>query len=162
MGLIQAGFNEYLAFQFELLFAQKGFKLKGTTSGVYVSAYTTLNYLEIPLLFRASYPLGPVSIYSILGPYVGFGLKASVGSSVGKIGSYSFKDLGLHPVDFGLCFGGGAGFHIGRSELFLDLRYDLGLVDCNNIDDSDKPSGYKANCNRNFAISIGYLMPLGK
>jgi len=156
------GFNKFLSIQMELLFEQKGLKIKATNGTVTAKVWTTVTYFDIPLLVKFSYPLGPVVIYGNLGPYFGIGLsgKLATDPDVGMGGKIEFKEGGLNRFDFGLLFGGGAGFSIGNGEVFLDLRYGLGLSDINNI--TSKPSGYEKNCNRNFGIAVGYLIRLGK
>jgi len=155
--------HKYLAVQMELLFAQKGFEIKGTQSGVTVKSWITINYLSIPLSLRVSYPLGPVTIHGNLGPYLGFGLSAKFATDpdVGFNQKIEFqKDGGLKSFDFGLLFGAGVGYCLLGGELFLDLRYDLGLTDVNYL--KTKPSDYKMNCNRNFGIAVGYVIKIGK
>jgi hypothetical protein len=157
-------FNKYLGLQMELLYSPKGLKVKATESGVTVKVWESINYLEIPLLIKGSIPAGPVVIYGNIGPYLGIGLTAKIGSDpdTGDFEDPKFEEGGLSRIDFGLCFGAGVGFKIKRSLLFLDLRYGLGLTDVNDIADADKGDNYKKNCNRNFGIAIGYSMPLGK
>jgi len=161
----KVGFAKYFAFQFEMLLAQKGIKISETEENVTAKVWTTVNYLEIPLLFKASFPVGPVVLYGNVGPAFGIGLTAKLATDpdLGLGQTIKFENGGLQRFDFGLLFGTGVGFHIGNGEIFLDLRYDLGLTDINNVSsDVKKEADYTKNCNRNFGIAFGYLIHLGK
>jgi hypothetical protein len=165
-GLVaKAGFNPYLALQMELLFAQKGMKLTVTESGITAKVWTNINYLEIPLLLKASIPLDPVFIYANVGPSLGIGLSAKLATDpdLGLNQTIKFEENGFQRLDFGVVFGGGVGVKLGNGELFLDLRYTLGISDVNNVSDATKEkSDYESNSNRNIGIAIGYLLKLGK
>ena len=159
------GFGKFLSVQMELLFAQKGFKIKETESGVTVKAWTTVNYLEIPLLLKFSLPAGPVVIFANVGPSFGIGLTGKIATEpdLGMDQKVSFDDGGLKRFDFGLLFGAGAGIKVGPGLIYLDLRYGLGISDINNVTDAVKNAdGYKKNSNRNFGIAVGYLIHMGK
>ncbi len=63
-------------------------------------------------------------------------------------------------VDAGVSLDLGGGIKAGQGKIFLDLRYNYGLVDVEQI--TEKPEGYKSHCTRNFGICLGYMLPLGK
>ena len=165
-GLVaKAGFNPYLALQMELLFAQKGMKVSVTESGITAKVWTNVNYLEIPLLLKASIPLDPFFIYANVGPSFGIGLSAKLATDpdLGLNQTIKFEEGGLQRFDFGVLFGAGVGVKLGNGELFLDLRYTLGISDINNASAEAKAkSDYEKNSNRNFGIAVGYLFKLGK
>jgi hypothetical protein len=158
------GINKFLGVQAELLFAQKGMKIKATQGNVTVKSWVTVNYLEIPILTNFTFPVGPVVLMGNIGPYFGIGLTANLATDpdVGLNQKVKFENGSLKRFDMGLLFGAGVGYKIGKGLLFMDLRYGLGLSDINDIDDADKGTSYEKNSNRNFGISFGYLIPIGK
>ncbi|MEI6434822.1 MAG: porin family protein [Bacteroidota bacterium] len=159
------GFNKYLAVQMELLFAQKGLKVKATASGVTAKAWYTVNYFEIPLLIKFSIPAGPVMIFANVGPSLGIGLSAKFATDpdAGYNTTINFEEGGLQRFDFGLLFGAGAGLKVGKGELFLDLRYGLGISDVMDASsDAKNDPDYTKYSNRNFGIAVGYLFKLGR
>jgi hypothetical protein len=165
-GLVaKAGFNPYLALQMELLFAQKGMKVKVTESGITAKVWTNVNYLEIPLMLKVSIPLNPFFVYANAGPSIGIGLSAKLATDpdMGLNQTIKFEENGLQRFDFGVLFGGGFGAKIGNGSMFLDLRYTLGISDINKVSDATKErSDYKKNSNRTLGITVGYLFKLGK
>jgi hypothetical protein len=156
------GINKSVAVQFEVLFSQKGVTLKGTSQGTSVKVWETVNYLEIPLLLKFYALSKRAIIYGDIGPDLGIGLFANMGSSWGESMDIKFEKGGINRIDIGIAFGAGVGYTTGKGQIFLDLRYCLGLKDLNNLDESDKDVDYKPNCNRNFGIAVGFIVNLGK
>ncbi len=164
-GLIgKYGFNKLLAVQMELLFTQKGYKVEATQNGNTTKHFLRINYLEIPLMAKVTYPLGKFVVFGNVGPYLGVGLNGLEGDipDAGINQPIYYGEGGYQNIDFGFAFGAGFGYKIGIGEIILDLRYDLGLSDIHNVSSSTKnTSGYVKNSNRNFGIALGFLMPLG-
>ena len=165
-GLIgKYGFSKLLAVQLELLFAQKGYQVEATPDGALTKHFLRLNYLEIPIMAKVSWPMGHLVINGNLGPYLGICLNGYEADDpdAGQHGNINFDQGGFNRIDFGLVFGAGLGYRTGKCELFLDLRYRLGLSDINNrsslITDGER---YLKNSNRSFGIALGVLIPLGK
>jgi hypothetical protein len=94
-----------------------------------------MSVLEIPLLVKASFGSN-VRPYLKAGPTIGFILSSEAqtesGGVVGGQPNQSYKaDLNdvLENVDFGLILGAGVSFSLGNSQLFIEGRYSMGLVD---------------------------------
>jgi hypothetical protein len=131
----------------ELLLSMKGSKLDAGGS----DAKVRLTYVEIPLLASAELT-GPSA--SRLHLYAGPALAFKVGENVDPdldddddaAGDNVFK-----PFDFSLAFGG----NVRIRDVFLDLRYTIGLV--NVADEDDFDTGISAK-NRTFSITIGFRL----
>ncbi|WP_333819535.1 porin family protein [Ohtaekwangia sp.] len=130
-----AGFNLPLgkgafSIQPELNYIQKGFKASEDGG----TAKLNLNYLELPVLVKASF--GDVTkFYVNAGPSVAYGLGGKVSYEEGNM-KYSSKvkfgdgdDDGIvyfsNQIDFGVQFGGGV---LIAGKVMVDVRYGLGLT----------------------------------
>jgi hypothetical protein len=136
------------AIQLELLYMSKGSKKtsKGCLESVvdqrcdgdnYWDNYETLsfefelNYLEIPLLIKKSYPGEHISqAFLIGGGYLGF-LLSSEGYFVGTESGYSFQgELSFaRETDFGFIFGCGIEIALKYTALTLEARYAQSVLD---------------------------------
>lgn len=166
----QLSFGNF-AVQPELIFIQKGSTIKTSYVDPPISISDTykitLNYLELPVLFK--YMLGPDALRMFLsaGPSfaVGLGGKGSYEGSIdlgnGPVSeSYDFKvkfenepsgyegdDLYIeNKTDVGLQMGGGI---IIARKLMVDLRYGLGFSDWGNEVNTK---------NRVFQLSVGIIL----
>jgi hypothetical protein len=162
--------DNFLSVQPEILYSQKGFSSAATGVINYEGDYR-LNYLEIPLLVKVNFGGEKLKLYVNAGPSVGYLLNGKVdgrGNFLGVIGasleeSIDFTDsptpgditeLDANRIEAGLNFGGGLGYAIlGNAALFVDLRYNMGLTDFNNQEQSK---------NRVFALTAGVQIPLGE
>lgn len=126
-GLIAGAFvnvsipNRPLSLQPELLYTQKGVKASG--SGL--SSSIELTYIEVPLLFKFSFPkTGQLRTGVFIGPYLGFNINAE-GTITGNGNSSGGSiDESIRNTDFGFVIGGGLGVKIFQ----LELRYGAGLT----------------------------------
>lgn len=150
-------FNDPISFQAELLYISKGFTVDETTN----EGYYSLNYLEVPLLAKATFGNRDLSFYGNGGLSLGFLLGGRVKGDwnvFGLEGEYDerveFENHGALPhevdanrIDIGFNLGGGVNFDAGGFPVFVDLRYNAGLID---YDQEHEPSK-----NRSFAITFG-------
>ena len=106
------GISRMLAFQPELLYSQKGAKVKNTTD-----VRTRLNYLDVPLAFHVNAD----GLFFEAGPQVGFLLaaKSEAGNTAVDVKSAT------NTVDFGYLFGLGYQRKTGPG---IGLRYNGGLT----------------------------------
>lgn len=143
---------ENTGYQAELLFHRKGVR-EGSMGG---DATWTLDYLEIPLLFKMEIP--PSSSFSkgflMIGPAFAFNINSKkkveyLGESVELDVSDSMSD-----IDIGFVLGLNGNYDIGSLNVVLDLRYTLGLM---TIDDAVDGAV------RNSALSfmVGVALPYG-
>ncbi len=137
-GVVEIPITDVFAVQPELLFSTQG--TKGEFEGFEASEEfeVNLSYINIPVM--AKY-------------YVSEGLSLQAGPQLGiliidedKEGE-SLEDVST--IDFGLNFG--AGYQL-ESGLFFDARYNLGL---SNVNDGDNSDDFDQK-NRVIQISVGY------
>ena len=149
-------FNKWIGVSAELLFSQKGGKMKESFGGETYQFITRLNYLQIPIHAVGSYQINDdFKVTALLGPALGFALTGSYISKGGgsstekekiKFGNSLNDDL--RAFDFGLNFGVGAEW----KNIFFRLQYEIGL---SNLVKSEG-GGYSVR-NSCFSISAGYF-----
>ena len=120
--------NEYFAIQPELYYTKKGGKLEESILSVLASKSLVIHYLELPILLKLKLTSqGSISPNLFVGPYVS--LKLSDKGEIKALGIKLEEELiKVKSSDFGLVFGGGIDFKVSNAIVFLDIRYDLGLV----------------------------------
>ncbi len=139
-----------LAIQPEILFHQKGGYYEESSN---INYRLEIDYLEIPLLFKAQIPVGEtIYPYVYAGPYAAFTLDNR------EEGEFFFLEgtgtANLNDFDAGGVFGGGLDIQVGKLFLGLDLRYGVGMVNIYDREDSEDEPDIK---NRSFStmVSLG-------
>jgi len=148
-------FSNMFAIQPEVYYTMKGAKEKESFGGETVEATVSLDYIEIPLLLKLLIPIQGSSINPVIfaGPAVGINTTAKAKLEAG--GESFEEDIeDVKSTDFGLVFGGGVGFPVGKNELGFDVRYILGL---STIDDSAEAFDVK-NGVINFNVYFGFSL----
>jgi len=161
LGFIAGGFLTFglpggLAFQPELLYSNKGAKYEERFDGDVAKLWIILNYLEMPLLVKYGFPMSggsqlTPSIYG--GPYGAYRLSGK--SKIEFDGQTQTEDINsdeMKTIDYGLVFGAGLDFPMGRGKITFDLRYSLGLANLakNQVGEDEVTK------NRSFQAMIGY------
>jgi hypothetical protein len=130
--------SDMLAIQPEFLYTQKGGKYEGTLAEQAGEAFTSeikLDYLEIPILLKASFLPNAAVIQPNLyfGPAFALKLKATTETDQGEGEIYSDNNIpeggNVKSNDYGLVFGGGLDFNLKGPEIGIEARYTLGLTD---------------------------------
>ena len=152
-------FTQLISLQFEILYEQKGEKYKMTLGTTTQTSRFYLNYLTLPILVEFSHSFGNFNLFGGLGPYMGYALNGKI-KNPDTTENIEFGKDKFRRFDVGASVDLGVGYKAGPGHIFLDLRYNYGLMDIQQP--KDKPEGYKSHCNRNFGIYLGYLIPLGK
>jgi outer membrane protein with beta-barrel domain len=146
-------FGSRFAFQPEVQFVQKGTReLESLSQGGQFATKIRLNYVEIPLLIRASGSTmaGHFTPYLLAGPEIAF--KAGCNLKVfGLAGSYTCDDLPkAESYDYGVIGGGGVDVALGRQKFTVSARYDHGLYD---VFEGNDPQ------NRAVTVLVGWALP---
>jgi hypothetical protein len=167
-------FSKNVGLQMEFIYSQMGgqtkvnypYQHKSSSGETYK---TNINYLTIPVVVKAGWEMEDFRFYGLLGWYVGIGLSGKEtasynGTEIERKVSFTRSDYNdsyiyLHRIDFGLVFGINPCVKIGPGDLFLDLRYELGVLDIYNYE--DEYDDYVARNNRNIGISAGYIFHFG-
>ncbi len=141
-------FSSLFAIQPEAYYTMKGAILSGENSDITWS----LDYIEVPVLLKLIIPVEGSNIRPSVfaGPSVGFNTTAKIKSESEE---QDIKE-DVKSTDFGLVFGGGIGFMVGKNELGVDIRYILGL---SSIDDSSEAFDLK-NTAISFNVYFGFSL----
>ncbi len=138
-----------LSIQPEVLYSMKGYKQSGTitilSTSYSMSATANLNYLEIPVLIKYSFPVPVLKPSLFVGPSMGILLSAKSKVDVtGQPTQESDIKSSTTSTDWGLVVGASANILV----VNVSARYTLGLTSL------DKQNGLKMY-NRVFSLMIG-------
>lgn len=169
-GILTYNFSPVLGLQVEPAYVQKGAEVNFSIieSGVTIDAEATISadYVDIPVLLKASFVAGPIKPYLIAGGSVAFLLgdvklkidKATInGQDVTDMIPSDEREqtLKTKSTDYILSFGGGISIPVGLLNVFIEGRYDLGLTDLN-----DDPADDTKIKSRGIQIKAGLLFSL--
>ena len=120
-------FSDMFGFQPQLEYSQKGVMYSLGN----VSVDGRISYVEVPLLFRVS-PSGMQGFtpFALIGPAVGYKTECTIKGAVGNLSvsnSCAALSAKVDDIDYGLMFGAGGDFKVGRLKISGTVRYDLGL-----------------------------------
>jgi hypothetical protein len=118
------------------------FTSKGADFG---SAELVINYIQIPVLLRSTFPGESMSLYVLSGPAIAFKIGCDINPDVGSSVDCGPSTTDVKSTDFSLMLGAGAQF----GQIGVDLRYDLGLTNINNDGVNDVKSSA-------FTVSVAY------
>lgn len=155
---IKHSFSKSLSLQSEIAWIQKGAEVNSIDYSYGVAINTnvaiTLNYLEIPMMLRASISLKKFDVHFLAGGYAAIGVNAKLTAtaSYGPETASSTQDLDfeenmMNRFDAGLLLGTGIQF---SNKFFIQTKYNLGL---SNIDNSSDPNA--AIYNRGIVLTMG-------
>ena len=161
--VLNIGLTKAFSIQPEVHFQQKGWKFEFAFFDETIEENFHLNYLEVPVLAKYAFGLEKVQGFVLAGPSVGMGMGGKAKISEGGIEEEEDITFGsgeeeLKKYDLGVALGGGIGIKVGGGQIFLDVRYLLGLTNLSNVEEDDL---FSFN-NRGIAVGIGALFPLGR
>ena len=142
-GIFEKKISDLFSLQSELGLIDKGFSVNSGTTKVDYS----FKYLGLNLLPKVSFGSDQLEGFVFAGPGLIYNLSA-VASASGR--SEDLEDVSK--FDFNGIFGAGAAFKIASGRLFLDTRYNLGLLDVSN----ESPSQATVKLSQ-IGFNIGYL-----
>ena len=129
-------FTPYFGIQPEVFYVRKGATFEYDSAGATAGSSTSTTYLEIPVLFKARYPVTqgqwPLTFSVVAGPALGLLVSCQVDYPAGA--SVDCEDIPPSPyygdrmpagVDFSGIFGIGLDFY----HLAFQARYDLSITD---------------------------------
>ncbi|MDW7691036.1 porin family protein [Flammeovirgaceae bacterium SG7u.111] len=113
---------------------------------------STVNYLEIPVLFEFMLPGERIRPRLFAGPYAGFIMGAEDNAEVGGVSVDTEENYSS--IDAGAILGAGVNMKVSEENwLLLDVRYGLGMKDITTDDDLDIR-------NRGFNVNLGFIFPI--
>lgn len=149
-GMMEYKFSDIFSIQPELVYLNHGANLKKDNSFSMKDGHITLNSLQLPVNFKATFPLGNNHIFVYGGPYASYHI---YGKARGKIEGksqdvelYSNGASGIRRWDYGV--GIGVGMEI--DKLVITLGNQIGLADINRANDSKMKTG-------GLTLSAGYF-----
>jgi hypothetical protein len=149
--LLEFPFGSNFGFQTGLNYTQKGFKVEMDDYYYYESIKSTwsLNYIQIPLLFKYNYEIENGAIFGQLGPYVAVAVHATEEFTIDGFTEKTDLELGddIQFIDAGFTVGGG----VRLQKVILTLSYDIGAS--NILVDTDEEMK-----NRVLNVSLGYVL----
>ena len=143
---LSADFNLASHFGVEIdgLYSQQGAKENGDGDDLTLH----LDYVAVPVLLRYNFPTHTtVRPFIVLGPQVGFRVKCEASAGGESASCEDFAGENAKSVDFSGTAGAGLGFKVGKEELSLQARYNMGFTKV--FEDSDSK-------NRVFSVIAGF------
>ncbi len=125
--------SQVMAFAPEVNFSQRGYKATGNDllGQEYTHTYN-YNYIEIPLLLRATFGQQLVRGYINAGPTLGYllsGKEKITDSSGSREEKIDTEDEIYNVLEVGAAAGGGIHFNTGIGSFMIDLRYHTAFTD---------------------------------
>ena len=129
-------FTPYFGIQPEVFYVRKGASFESIPGGATEKRSTTTAYLEIPILFKARYPVTggqwPLTFSVVAGPAVGLLQSCTVDYPDGA--SLACEDVPPNlysddPVPAGIDFSGIFGIGLDYNHFAFQARYDLSITD---------------------------------
>lgn len=164
----EIGFNENFAFQPELNFTIKGFKLRESANiNIYemplplgVTAVSKFKYIEMPLLAKAKFGTGKAQAYLVAGPTLGYATSGKLETRANILFEIDLFEtpldlngIGYERFEVGGTVGGGVAFDTGGGQFFVDARYSHGFTQVYDI-----PVVREKVQNKSFGINAGYMI----
>lgn len=152
--------TDVFSFETGLYFSTKGYDFSEVDNffGITNSFIGSLDfyYLDVPLTAKASFDLGGVRVYGLLGPYIGLGLsgKLDYDSVIGmfenshEIAVRWGADKDYKRLDYGLTVGAG----VEIQSILIGLTYNLGLANITAETANDASANHRV-----IAVSVGYV-----
>ncbi len=144
-----------------ILFTSKGHKGIVDVNGATVKEIENLYYLDLPVLFKITFPVKNVGIFAMAGPYIGEAMygkyknEVTYNSETDKFGRNIFwggnKQYEYDRFDYGLKFGAGLRY----LKLQFGALYEVGYKDFSN--QKQPPSPVLRN-NRVIEIYLSYAL----
>ncbi|MGD2217946.1 MAG: porin family protein [Gemmatimonadales bacterium] len=156
--------HDYFRLEINGQYVQKGFSEEGPVEidGIVEGKGSfNVNYLEfmVPATLTIPIPNSPITPRLLMGPALAIEVSCGISAEAADI-EVSFGcgevDVETKSIDFLIFFGGGVDFSLGVGALSVDLLYDLGLTNLNDV--TGDPTSIKS---RNFQIVTGYRFFLG-
>lgn len=150
---LDMGFGQYISVMPGLKFVMEG---GGGSDGAGGSFAVKLNYLQIPVMLKVTFPLTEVKPYLLAGPVLAINMSANQDNTP-QGGTSTTTDVSnsVSGTDFDITFGGGVGFKVTpKVDLFVQFGYMLGLSNIlkNNTATTLKNNGIQLTAGAMFGL----------
>jgi len=158
-GVVGVGLGENTSLYVEPMYIEKGGVRSaiGEDDEVKTDNEIKLAYLDVPFMLRFALGSGNIQPYVMVGPTIGFNLTAKVEESGGSNPGERDMKEDINSVDFGFGFGAGVSLPLGKSSIFVETRYALGLSDINDVSEVNTPEVKT----RGFQVFAGFTFSIG-
>jgi hypothetical protein len=146
-GTINYHFSDNVTAQFEVIYSQKGKKIKTYFNDQDHNLSTKCNYLSIPLIVRGSTQVNEnrTRVYGETGAYYGYLINNdNFSNSLSGNGKKFFNN------DYGIVFGGGIIKPINNLNLVIGFRYEMGLAKMYKMDNDIRNKSLSLNIEVQF------------
>jgi len=125
-----------IGFEIDLLYLQKGAVFSGNDSGATFDLTFNFDEISVPVLLKFNLPLkgNLPTIYLLGGGEIAYLIQSKVKYNI-SVPDYAIEESGtedikdnINQIDYGLIFGGGAAFPVGKVKIFVEARYHLGMA----------------------------------
>jgi hypothetical protein len=124
--------NDYFAFAPEINYSQRGFRATGTNQlGIEYTNTYHYDFVEVPLMFRATFGQQIVRGYINLGPTVSYMVNGKETTEMAGITTeekIDTEDTKYSLFEVGGAVGGGLHINTGLGSFLIDLRYHTGFT----------------------------------
>ena len=163
-------FGNVFALESGVYYIPKGFTLKqsmeqtilGMDLPIGYTLHTDINYVQVPLFFKAKLGNEVVKAIAKAGPRISYVTHGRLQGRANLILEFNVLDMelpideiGMNRWDVGAVFGTGVEFHTSAGIFSLEGTYDLGLRDMVTVGIIDAPFR-----NNTFNIGAGWKIPL--
>lgn len=155
--MVEIPFSDNFSIEAALLATTKGAQLKEEEMGFDYSMKLFLLYVDVPVLAKVSFGVGPAKVYAAVGPYVGGGIMGKSKYEVSYGGETESEtedivwgtgeDADLKRLDYGVSAGAGVEF----GALQLGVSYGYGLANVSPESEGDVNVNHRV-----LGLSLGY------
>lgn len=154
---VNYAFDEVFSVQPELLYVQKGVVGNVYEGIIDIEATPKLDYIEIPLLLKATFGAGKLRPCLYAGPSVSFAVSSELELSAGFLSTdIDISDL-TNDTDFGLIVGAGIGYDYKLATFTLDARFQYGfsnLLESGEFDAFGETQSFTVDDFQNYGFAI--------
>ena len=152
-GVLEFGLSGALSIQIEPQYARKGYRLDDTFALQSFTVIANLDYLEMPMLVKATWKTGGFRAFAFAGPNIGFRVSAQLSSVMPNSVETRHVEYSTKDIDVALDLGGGIGFDMGKNTTFYtDARLSHGLTNISTRRDSYHSRDFKVAVGLQFAM----------
>jgi hypothetical protein len=160
-------FSDHIGGCYQISYVQKGFKetdnfINEAGNNGSDKVYYTFSYLQVPILFKASFGSAAIKPFVIAGAEIGFRLSLKGEIIQGSLDTtVNVPDSELTKINIGIMLGAGLSYELNSTTLLtITAAYDYGLSNLNPFygQNGNTQKGYT----RDFRISAGVLFGFGK